>query len=103
MNEVIITKDNFENEVINAEKPVLVDFWADWCGPCKMMAPVLEEYANEHPEIKVGKCNVDEQTELAQQFNVMSIPFFGLFKNGQLVKTSVGYMPKITLEGFVED
>jgi len=103
MSEVKITKSNFQEEVLNSDKPVLVDFWADWCGPCKMMGPVLEEFANEHPEIKVGKCNVDEEMELATQFNVMSIPFFGLFKNGQLVKTTVGYQPKITLEGFVED
>lgn len=103
MAEITITKENFQKEVLESDKTVLVDFWADWCGPCKMMAPVLEEYANEHPEIKVGKCNVDEQAELAEQFNVMSIPFFGLFKNGKLVKANAGYMPKITLEGFVED
>jgi len=103
MAEVKITMANFQEEVLNSDKPVLVDFWADWCGPCKMMAPVLEEYAAEHPEIKVGKCNVDEEMDLAAKFNVMSIPFFGLFKNGEMVKASAGYMPKITLEGFVED
>ena len=86
MAEVTLTKENFEQEVLKSDKTVLVDFWADWCGPCKMMAPVLKEYADEHPEIKVCKCNVDEQMDLAAQFNVMSIPFFGLFKNGTMVK-----------------
>lgn len=103
MSEVIITNANFQSEVLEADKTVLVDFWAEWCGPCKMMVPVLEEFAAEHPEIKVCKCNVDDEPELAAQFNVMSIPFFGLFKNGQLVKNTVGYQPKVTLEGFVED
>lgn len=103
MTEVILNKENFKKEVQNSDKTVLVDFWADWCGPCKMMAPVLEEYGKEHPEIKIGKCNVDDQPELATEFGVMGIPFFGLFKNGKLVKSATGFMPKITLEGFVED
>lgn len=103
MSEIKITKSNFQSEVLESDKPVLVDFWADWCGPCKMQGPVLAEVAEEHSEIKVGKCNVDEEMELAAQFNVMSIPFLALFKDGKMVKASAGFMPKITLEGFIED
>ncbi len=97
MSEVIITKANFEEEVLKSEIPVLVDFWATWCGPCKMIAPVIEEIAAEG-KIKVCKINVDEEGELAIKFNVMSIPTIMLFKNGQVVKTTVGYMSKDQLK-----
>lgn len=98
MAELNITMENFESEVLKSDKPVLVDFWAPWCGPCKMMAPVLEEFAAEHPEIKVGKINVDEQSSLAEQFNVMSIPSLVEFKNGQIVNSMVGFNTKEGLE-----
>ena len=95
--EYTFTNDNFNQEVLQSDKPVLVDFWATWCGPCRMVAPVVEEIANEHPEYKVGKVNVDVQPELAQQFNVMSIPTLLVFKNGQLYKSSVGAQPKASI------
>ena len=95
MNEVRLTKNNFRDEVLNSDIPVLVDFWATWCGPCRMVAPIVEEIANEYDgRIKVGKVNVDEEPELAMQFRVASIPTLMVFKNGQLVNTAVGYRPK---------
>ena len=95
MAEVILTKENFEAEVLNSEIPVLVDFWASWCGPCMMLSPVIAELAEElEGKVKVGKVNVDEQSELAVQYQVASIPTLLLFKNGNLEKTSVGFMPK---------
>ena len=95
MAEVILTKQNFEAEVLNSEIPVLVDFWASWCRPCMMLSPVIAELAEElEGKIKVGKVNVDEQSELAMQYRVASIPTLLLFKDGKLEKTSVGFMPK---------
>ena len=89
-----ITKDNFEAEVLQAEKPVLVDFWAVWCGPCQMVGPVLEEISEERDDLIVGKVNVDEEQELAAQFGVMSIPTMILFKGGEAAGKIVGAMPK---------
>ena len=93
-----ITKENFEAEVLKSEKPVLVDFWATWCGPCKMIGPVIEEIANEHPEIKVCKINVDEEGELSIKHGVMSIPTLMIFKNGEIAQTAIGYRPKEEIE-----
>lgn len=101
--EVKITESNFKEEVLNSSKPVLVDFWATWCGPCKMLSPVIEEIAAEKSEtLKVGKVNVDEEPALATQFGVVSIPMLVLFKNGKAVKTSVGYQPKEEILKFTE-
>ncbi len=98
--EIVITAENFENEVLNSEIPVLVDFWATWCGPCRMLAPVLEELAKEcDGKVKVGKVNVDEQMELAVKFRVESIPTLMLFEKGELVKKSLGFMEKAELIG----
>ena len=90
MSYIVLTKENFHQEVILSDKPVLVDFWASWCGPCQALAPTIDEIADEHAEIKVGKVNVDEQPELARQFRVMSIPTLMVFKNGDMVRREVG-------------
>ncbi len=89
-----INKNNFESEVLKSEKPVLLDFWASWCGPCRMIAPTLEEIAEQHPEYKVGKINVDEEAELTEQFKIVSIPALFVVKNGKVVNQAVGVMPK---------
>ena len=94
MSALNINKDNFQNEVMNSDKPVLLDFWAPWCGPCRMVAPILEEIAREREDIKVGKVNVDEEPELASQFGIMSIPTLAVMKNGRVARQAVGVRPK---------
>ena len=97
--EITITKENFESEVLKSEVPVLLDFWATWCGPCRMIAPTLAEIAAENAgKLKVGKVNVDEQMELAIQFNVTSIPLLVVMKNGKIANKAVGAMPKAKIE-----
>ena len=103
MAELNITSLNFENEVLNADKPVLLDFYADWCGPCKMLSPILHELAEEKGDaLKVGKVNVDEQMELAMRFQVSSIPMLVVFKDGKEITKSVGYRPKSEIAAMVE-
>ena len=94
MAEIVLTKETFENEVLKSQKPVLIDFWATWCGPCRMIAPIIGELAKENDDIKVCKVNVDEQPELAAAFNVTSIPMLAVVKEGKIVNTAVGYKPK---------
>ena len=94
MSVITVTKENFEGEVLKSDKPVLVDFWADWCGPCKRLASVVEEIAGEQKDKKICKINVDEQPELAQQFNIMSIPTLIVFDNGKSVKRVAGARSK---------
>ena len=102
MSEIILTEENFNDEVINSDKPVLVDFWASWCGPCKMLSPVISEIANENQSIKVGKINVDEQQKLAYEYGIQSIPTLVLFKDGKPVDTSIGYVPKSHIEDMIK-
>jgi thioredoxin 1 len=98
MAEIVITKDNFKQEVLNSDIPVLVDFWATWCSPCRMLAPVIEEIANElEGKVKVGKVNVDEFPELAAEYKVAGIPYVVAFKDGHPVATSMGVVPKETI------
>ena len=91
---ITITKENFESEVLQSAQPVLLDFWASWCGPCRMLSPIVDEVAEERSDVKVGKVNVDEQPELAAEFGVMSIPTLLVFENGKLVNQAVGARPK---------
>ena len=97
------TSSNFDSEVLGADIPVLVDFYADWCGPCKMMAPIVESLAESYEgKVKVGKCNIDEEMDIAQRYRVMSIPTFIIFKDGQAVETSVGAMSREELENKIK-
>ena len=97
MSAIKITAENYENEVLNSDKPVLLDFWAAWCGPCKMVSPLVDEIALENADIKVGKINVDEQPDLAAKFGVMSIPTLVVMENGKEINRSIGAMPKANI------
>lgn len=94
MSVITVTNDNFDKEVLQSDKPVLLDFWASWCGPCRMVSPIVDEIAAENPDKKVGKVNVDEEPELASKFDVMSIPTLLVFEDGELVNRAVGARPK---------
>ena len=103
MAELKITRENFENEVMKSDIPVLIDFWAPWCGPCRMMGPIIEQLAEEYEgKAKVGKVNVDEEGELSQAFGVMSIPTIVLIKDGKVVKQAVGARPKAEMEAMLQ-
>lgn len=103
MSEIVITQDTFEQEVLKSEIPVLIDLWAVWCGPCKVLSPIVEEIAKEYEgKIKVGKINVDENPDIAMRYDVRSIPTLILFKNGQIVSHMVGVQPKPFITGEIE-
>ena len=99
---VTLTLENFEAEVIKSDIPVLVDFWASWCGPCRMLSPIVDQIAEEKTDIKVGKVNVDEQEELPMRYGIMSIPTLIVFKNGEIVKKTMGVQPKAAILGLFE-
>ena len=101
MSALNITKENYEQEVLQSSKPVLLDFWAPWCGPCRMVVPIVEQLAQDRPDIKVGKVNVDEQPELASQFGVMSIPTLVVLKEGKVVNQAVGARPREAIEAML--
>ena len=94
MSVIAVTNETYEQEVLRSDAPVIVDFWASWCGPCRMLAPILDQVASERPDVKIAKINVDEQMELASRFGIVSIPTLIVFKNGQPVNKSMGVKPK---------
>ena len=98
---ITLTLDNFEQEVLNSKEPVLVDFWASWCGPCRMLSPIVDQVAEATEGVKIGKVNVDEQEELADRYNIMSIPALKFFKNGEVVRETTGFLPKETIEEII--
>ncbi len=100
---VELTSENFETEVIQSDKPVLVDFWAEWCGPCRMVAPVLDEIAQENTDVRIAKLNVDSEQELAMKYGVQSIPTFVLFRKGEIAGRMIGAMPKANFESFIAE
>ena len=102
MSVITITKENFNEEVINSKKPVLLDFWASWCGPCRMVAPIVDEIADERADVKVGKVNVDDEPELASKFGVMSIPTLVVMENGKIKNQVVGARPKNQIEAMFD-
>lgn len=101
MSVIAITKENFHKEVMLSEKPVLIDFWAPWCGPCRMVGPLVDEIAEERDDIKVGKINVDEEPELAAKFQIMSIPTLMVFKDGEVVSKTMGARPKAQINELI--
>ena len=98
----VVTEDNFDEEVKNADRLVVLDFWAEWCGPCRMIAPIMEELCREMPDVKFCKVNVDEQLSIAMKYRVVSIPMLAFFKNGEMVASSVGYEPKEAVRAKIE-
>ena len=101
MSAININKNNFQNEILNSDKKVLLDFWAPWCGPCRMVVPIVEQIADERPDIKVGKINVDEEVELASQFGIMSIPTLVVIEKGKIVNQAMGARPKEAILGML--
>ncbi len=102
MSVLTITSENFEAEVLNSDKPVLIDFWASWCGPCRMLSPVVDQIAEEVTTVKVGKINVDDEPDLAKKYGIMSIPTLILIKGGEVAATSVGVKPKAEIKAMIE-
>ena len=103
MSAMNIDRNNFHQEVLNSDKPVLLDFWAPWCGPCRMVVPIVEQIAAERPDVKVGKVNIDEQFELARQFGVTTIPTLVVMKDGQVIRQSTGARPKAQILAMLEN
>ena len=103
MSVITITKENFKSEVLDSDKPVLIDFWAGWCGPCRMMAPVIDAVAEERKDVKVGKINIDEESELASAFKIMSIPTIMLVDRGEVVNGAVGVRPKSDILALLDE